>query len=130
MPAPLDAKLALLVGRWTGSSSVYAGVVDDHQTYTKRAIELEIDELGGWRSKLAREPSYRCEATGKLRAVDGSLSMEIETSTCSAAKPGARVQFTVERVGSCVQQWNRKQGTFPFEVEQLALRRAGCQDAK
>ncbi len=128
-PVSLDARLAPLVGRWRGSSSVYGSVVDDRQTYTRREVELSVDPRGGFWLNLAREESYRCEATGSLGVVGDRLSMVVETSTCAAARAGDRVRFRVERVGDCVQQWSREEGRFPFEVEQLALRRVGCQVA-
>ncbi|MBK7584643.1 MAG: hypothetical protein IPI67_31215 [Myxococcales bacterium] len=134
-PEPIPGALPnFIIGRFKGSASVYATVVDEHQTYTKREIELEIDATGATKTKLTRgslkgqqfTPSYRCEASGKLRPSAGGFELELEVSTCAAAPAGAKGTFRIVRVGDCQLQYDRQSGKSPFEVEQIAVRREGC----
>lgn len=135
-PAPSASSLAFppwMTGRWVGEATVYAAVVDGYQSYTKREVTLEIAE-GSVEGKVARgpqirgrwSPDYRCVFSAKLKPTEGRWVMTVDSSTCSAAGPHAEILFRIERVGACLAQWNRSKGTFPFEVEQIALRREGC----
>jgi hypothetical protein len=110
---------------------VYAAVVEDRQTYRQHEVEIVVEADGKFTTRLVRgtqgQPAdHRCEASGVLRAEGGLYRMTIEASTCQRAKANSIVDFALEQVGNCTVVWNRKKGSPPFEVEQVAVRKAGC----
>jgi hypothetical protein len=114
---------------------VYAEVVDDHQTYDRREVQLLIAEDG--KLELTMDagntpggplgaPERHCRAVARSTQDEQRLSIEIDSSSCRAAPAGSRTQIQLHRVGECLVQWNTLAGTMPYEVAQIAFRRRDC----
>ncbi len=124
-----------LEGTWHGSASVYADVVDDHQTYDRREVQLSVTEDGQFEVTMQagntpggrlRQVSRRCQAVGHLTQKERVVVLHVAVSSCSAAPTGTQAKARIVRVNECLAQWNTLEGTMPYEVGQIALRREGC----
>ena len=141
-PASSSAGLAApaiddwMVGAWEGHASVYAEVVDDHQTYTRWEVSMKIDPTGTVDLAMKRgntpggvrlsNVSYQCAAKGMLEKDGKHFVLRTGASSCHAAPEGSVAVIEPVRVGRCLVQWNTQEGKVPYAVSQIAFRRKGC----
>lgn len=124
-----------LVGDWRGSASVYGDVVEDHQTYDRRDVQLTLVaeghfelamQVGNTPGGTLERVERHCQASGRLAQSGSAVTLRVDSSTCRAAPGGSRAEAQLVRVNECLVQWNTRSGTMPYEVRQLALRRRDC----
>jgi len=123
-----------LVGDWSGRVSRSGNVYSKPWEEVIDA-ELKVSDTGSVHFSLVWGMAQRgpiqqrngsCEASGVAVQAERKLKMTITKSDCQDAPPGSEAEVKMTRVGSCLVQWDTKEGRLPTRREQFVWRRRKC----